>query len=41
VNGYRQPPHPVLSAVGCLGTFLAVLLLCLMPYFLVDTMQSA
>jgi uncharacterized membrane protein len=41
MNGYHQTPHPVLPTIGCFGTFLAVLLLCLMPYFLVDTMQSA
>jgi uncharacterized membrane protein len=41
MNGYHQAPHPVLPAIGCLGTFLALLLLCLMPFILVDAMESA
>jgi uncharacterized membrane protein len=41
MNGSYESPGPALPAAGCAGTFLAVLLLCLMPYFLVDAMQSA
>jgi uncharacterized membrane protein len=41
MNGSYQSPGPVLPAVGCAGTFITVLLLCLMPYFLVGAMESA